>query len=74
MRLQAGEGTLRIAVQDDGVGLKSGPVNVGLGLGSIDARLSQLGGRWDLQNNRKGRGATLTVEVPLSVAFDQAVS
>ena len=66
VRLSAREGALTIVVVDDGDGLPPGPVRIGLGLGSIDARLSQLGGSWRLENNPDGPGALLTASVPVA--------
>lgn len=55
---------LQISVSDDGIGLQGETLHIGLGLGSIDARIAQLGGTWRLQRNVQ-RGATLTARIPI---------
>jgi signal transduction histidine kinase len=57
------DGDLRIAVEDDGVGV---PVTVkrGVGLQSIDAWVGGLGGTWSLDARVEG-GTTLAVTLPI---------
>lgn len=73
VRLSACDDTLQVSVVDDGVGLARGKVQLGLALESIEARLSQLGGSWQLRNNEVGCGTTLTVAVPLQTVSEKVV-
>lgn len=66
-------GTVRITVQDDGVGGASlaspaaGPAGAGFGLFSIRVRLQQHGGRLEIES-RKGRGTRVLLVAPLSMS------
>ncbi len=55
---------VRAVVADDGRGLDGPGVSPGLGLSAIAARVEQAGGVWTL-TGAPGRGAVLTVEVPV---------
>jgi signal transduction histidine kinase len=65
------DGSLRVVVDDDGCGFdpgaKLGPnVRRGLGLASIDERMTSLGGKLKL-DSQPGQGARAILETPLSV-------
>ncbi len=60
---------IRIAVEDDGVGMKDSAIHSdgqqnGFGLFTIRQRLEQAGGRLDIQSPN-GRGTLVVVQVPL---------
>jgi two-component system sensor histidine kinase UhpB len=55
---------LVMQVRDDGRGFDPDTMRPALGLGSIDGRVDQLRGSWDLAG-ALGAGATLTVRLPL---------
>lgn len=57
---------LEVRVTDNGRGFNPRKMRQGLGLGSIDARLAQMHGRWHLKNNKEA-GATLLARVPLQL-------
>ncbi len=55
---------LTLCVRDNGRGLSQPSVELGLGLRSIAARVSELGGRWDLAG-APSKGAVLSVWLPI---------
>ena len=66
IRIQRGDkGTLKVTVEDDGVGLKE-VTNTGLGLIGIKERVRELNGQIRVES-LPGRGARLSVEVPEEV-------
>lgn len=56
---------LVLEIADDGKGCDPTQITMGLGLQTIDARVSDLGGDWRLVSSPQ-QGATLHVELPLS--------
>ena len=66
VRLARADGTVTLAVSDDGVGPDRSRLVTGGGLGLImmRERASQLGGTFDVES-APGRGTTITVTVPL---------
>ncbi|HZT06159.1 MAG TPA: MASE1 domain-containing protein [Chloroflexota bacterium] len=63
------ERDLAIIVQDDGCGFDPTTTRYGLGLGSIEARVHQAGGSWDI-SSAQGTGTTVHVRLPLHLATD----
>lgn len=59
-----GENYLELTLTDDGVGLNPQAPSGGLGLATIDARVGDLGGEWEITDARGG-GTTLRVIIPL---------
>jgi len=58
---------LELTLTDDGIGLDPGTSSKdGLGLPTIDARVSDLGGEWRL-TGAPGQGTTMTVSIPLTL-------
>ncbi|MBO8142040.1 MAG: hypothetical protein H0Z37_07670 [Firmicutes bacterium] len=55
---------LELTLADDGVGFDPKSPSSGLGLQTIDARVSDLGGHWTLTGS-PGKGTTLRVSIPL---------
>jgi signal transduction histidine kinase/ligand-binding sensor domain-containing protein len=64
-------GTLRVVVRDDGHGFEPGarpvPGAGGFGLFGMEERLRMIGGRLTIDSAR-GRGTTITIELPLGTA------
>lgn len=58
--------SLLLEIRDDGKGCDPDQVTMGLGLQTIDARISDLGGSWRLESS-PGQGAALYVKLPLSL-------
>jgi LytS/YehU family sensor histidine kinase len=67
---------LRLSVEDDGLGLPSGGVVEGMGLGNTRARLEKLfGGAASLQiQAREGGGTRVDLRVPFQAATTQCAS
>ena len=59
------ENELLLIIRDNGVGFDSTRLQPGLGLGSIDGRVNQLGGTWRL-TSQPNEGACVEVRLPLS--------
>lgn len=78
VRLTVGfeQGWLRMTVEDDGCGVaaeKVSGVSGRSGLGNMQRRIEELGGRFSLEE-RPGGGARVTMEVPLAGDVSMAVS
>ena len=58
------EDTLKLTIEDDGVGIQAGSYGKGLGLISMQERARELGGSMDI-HSAPSRGATLTVVMPM---------
>ena len=61
--LQAGNGTLRFTVSDDGTGYDARHTPMGSGLRNMADRLAALGGRLEIRS-APGQGTTLTAQLP----------
>jgi signal transduction histidine kinase len=64
--LRAADGTLRLDVADDGVGLPAVPRAAGLGLSSMRQRAEEIGGRCAIESD--GDGTRVSVVLPLGAA------
>ena len=63
--ISAGEGRLRVVVEDNGQGIKETPANTGAdGLANMSRRLAQIGGRCEV-TSAPGKGASVRFEFPL---------
>ena len=62
--VSAGDGQLRVLVEDDGVGLDPAMPRSGLGLKGIDERVRELDGTMTI-TRQTGFGTTLAVQLPL---------
>ena len=67
VRVGGADGTLRVAVEDDGTGFDPAAGRDGFGLYSARGRLELLGGRLDL-DAAPGRGTRATIEIALDSA------
>lgn len=61
---------LQILVEDDGIGIKSNKNNWGIGLKNINSRVEFLRAKLNIDSSTKG--TTITIEVPLKVAINEA--
>ena len=61
-----GERALRLVVTDDGRGFDRATLEPKLGLSAVAARVSTVGGRWDIESHPDA-GTTISVELPLSL-------
>ncbi|MFI5267600.1 MAG: AAA family ATPase [Chloroflexota bacterium] len=59
-----GENELLLGIRDDGVGFDSSQLQPGLGLSTIDGRVNQMGGTWQI-TSKPGEGAKVEVRLPL---------
>jgi signal transduction histidine kinase len=59
-----GATSLRVCVADDGCGFDVAATKTGLGMASIESRVSQAGGTWSVVSC-PGAGTTLSVSIPL---------
>ena len=64
-------GALAIDVRDDGRGFEPRESHLGLGIGSLAARVERIGGTWSIES-AVGRGTCVSVQLPLAVSVDQA--
>ncbi|MEO8654249.1 MAG: ATP-binding protein, partial [Ramlibacter sp.] len=65
VRFRQADGALQLEVEDDGCG--GVPATTGRGLGNMQARAQQLGGRLDV---RMGRGGTcVALQVPMNAVL-----
>ena len=65
VRLKRVDGSLAVAVMDDGVGLKQDERRSGLGLRGIEERVRDLGGTFSIDST-PGAGTSLFVKLPLA--------
>jgi signal transduction histidine kinase len=68
--VSAGDGQLRVLVEDDGVGLDPARPRSGLGLRGIDERVKELDGTMTI-SRQSGFGTTLAVQLPLPSAIGE---
>jgi len=65
VNIQREEDTLRLLVEDNGIGFDQAAVQGGMGLKNIESRVANLGGKLTI-DSEKGRGTTVIVEVELN--------
>src|SRR5690606_18906077 len=63
VELEMLDATVRVQVRDDGAGFDPGAVTGGYGLGSMRARVEQVGGTLTI-SSAPGQGTTIRTEVP----------
>jgi signal transduction histidine kinase len=78
IRVQRGDGRLRVTIEDDGIGFDATSLAAtagggrGFGLFNIRERLAHLGGCLEIQS-APGQGTRIVLVAPLSDAPDQAI-
>ena len=65
VRLDFGEGAVRLSVRDDGVGLPDDYAARGRGFAGMKADAERLGGNLEVKSDGNGGGTAITCEVPL---------
>jgi signal transduction histidine kinase len=63
IQLIASENTLQLMFEDDGIGFDKTAVKKGLGLKSMEDRVANLHGQFDL-DSQKGFGTTIIIDIP----------
>ena len=67
LALECDEGSLRLSVRDDGLGLPPGNAP-GTGMRGMRERATLIGARLDIRNRPSGSGCEVRLDVPLEVA------
>ncbi|HXW48516.1 MAG TPA: ATP-binding protein [Xanthobacteraceae bacterium] len=68
--ISATEDTAYVEVKDDGVGFSQSDQTMGFGINGMRERVAALGGTFEAQNRKDGRGIIVSAKIPLSANAD----